>query len=55
MGSKADFEEMNHFLEEKKIKLTPALDRVFPFSKSKEAFEYLQSGKHTGKIVIKFE
>jgi NADPH:quinone reductase-like Zn-dependent oxidoreductase len=55
MGSKSDFEEMNRFLAEKKVKLTPALDRVFPFNKSKEAFDYLYSGKHTGKIVITFE
>jgi NADPH:quinone reductase-like Zn-dependent oxidoreductase len=45
---------MNRFLEEKKVKLTPALDRVFEFNQSKEAFDYLYSGKHTGKIVIKF-
>jgi NADPH:quinone reductase-like Zn-dependent oxidoreductase len=55
VGSKVDFEEMNRWLEEKKVKLTPALDRVFKFSESKEAFDYLYSGKHTGKIVIKFD
>jgi NADPH:quinone reductase-like Zn-dependent oxidoreductase len=43
---------MNSFLEEKKVKLGPALDRTFAFEDSKEAFEYLASGKHTGKIVI---
>ncbi|KAF2823883.1 alcohol dehydrogenase [Ophiobolus disseminans] len=53
VGSKAEFEEMNRYLEEKKVKLTPALDRTFDFKDSKEAFEYLASGKHTGKIVIK--
>jgi NADPH:quinone reductase-like Zn-dependent oxidoreductase len=55
VGSKADFEDMNRFLEEKKVTLNPALDRVFKFSESKEAFDYLYSGKHTGKIVIKIE
>jgi NADPH:quinone reductase-like Zn-dependent oxidoreductase len=55
MGSKADFEEMNRFLEENKVTLGPALDSVFPFSKSKQAFSYLHSGKHTGKVVIKME
>jgi NADPH:quinone reductase-like Zn-dependent oxidoreductase len=44
---------MNHYLEEKKVDLGPALDRTFAFEESKEAFEYLASGKHTGKIVIK--
>jgi threonine dehydrogenase-like Zn-dependent dehydrogenase len=55
MGSKADFEDMNRFLEEREVKLSPALDRVFPFSASKNAFDYLKSGKHTGKVVIKME
>jgi NADPH:quinone reductase-like Zn-dependent oxidoreductase len=52
MGTKIDNEEMNRWLEEKKVKLTPALDRVFKFSESKDAFDYLWTGKHTGKIVI---
>jgi D-arabinose 1-dehydrogenase-like Zn-dependent alcohol dehydrogenase len=54
VGSRADFEEMNRYLDEKKVKLTPALDRVYKFSESKEAFDHLLSGKHTGKIVITF-
>jgi D-arabinose 1-dehydrogenase-like Zn-dependent alcohol dehydrogenase len=54
VGSKADFEELNRFLEEKKVKLTTALNRVFKFRDSKEAFDYLYSGRHTGKIVITF-
>lgn len=54
VGSRADFEEMNRYLDEKKFKLTTALDRKFKFSESKEAFNYLYSGKHTGKIVITF-
>ncbi|KAI1772251.1 alcohol dehydrogenase [Hypoxylon cercidicola] len=52
MGSKKDFENMNKFLEEKKISLKPIIDRVFPFAESKEAFDYLYLGKHTGKVVI---
>jgi hypothetical protein len=31
------------------------IDRAFPSSESKEALEYLRSGKHAGKIVIKME
>jgi NADPH:quinone reductase-like Zn-dependent oxidoreductase len=46
---------MNRWLEEKKVHLTPALDRVFKFSESKETFDYLYSGKHAGKIVVKFD
>ncbi|KAJ3549422.1 hypothetical protein NM208_g527 [Fusarium decemcellulare] len=53
MGSKRDFQEMNRFLEDKKIHLTPIIDRVFPFEETKVAFEYLYAGKHTGKVVIK--
>ncbi|KAH7386733.1 chaperonin 10-like protein [Phaeosphaeria sp. MPI-PUGE-AT-0046c] len=55
VGSKAEFLAMNRFLEEKKVRFTPALDRVFKFGDSKEAFDYLRSGKHTGKVVIKLE
>ena len=53
VGSKADFEEMNRWLEEKNVKLGPVIDRVYDFKDSKEAFEHLGSGKFTGKIVIK--
>lgn len=53
VGSRVDFEEMNRYLEDKKVGLKPALDKVFKFEDSKEAFEYLGSAKHTGKIVIK--
>jgi hypothetical protein len=49
VGSKADFEDMNRLLEEKKVELSPALDRVFGFEESEKAFEYLLSGKHTGE------
>lgn len=53
MGSKEDYQEMNKFLEEKKVALGPIIDRVFSFDESEAAFDYLFSGKHTGKIVIK--
>ncbi|KAI5863923.1 hypothetical protein GGS23DRAFT_596411 [Durotheca rogersii] len=53
VGSKADFEQLNEFLEKHAVSLAPIIDRVFPFEKSKEAFDYLYSGKHVGKVVIK--
>ncbi len=53
VGSKRDFEALNKFLAEKKISLSPLVDRVFSFDESKEAFDYLYSGKHVGKVVIK--
>jgi len=53
VGSKVDFQNLNKFIEERKVKLQPLIDRVFKFDKSPEAFNYLDSGKHVGKIVIK--
>jgi NADPH:quinone reductase-like Zn-dependent oxidoreductase len=31
----------------------PVVDKVFEFDQLKEAYEYLQSGKHMGKVVVK--
>ncbi|UPK96200.1 hypothetical protein LCI18_007135 [Fusarium solani-melongenae] len=53
VGSKSDFEKLNQFLEQNKVSLSPIIDRVFPFNESKAAFDYLDSGKHVGKIVIR--
>jgi D-arabinose 1-dehydrogenase-like Zn-dependent alcohol dehydrogenase len=54
MGSKADFEEMNCYLEEKKVHLDPLLvDRPFSFDNVKDAYDRLESGKFHGKIIIK--
>ena len=33
----------------------PIIDRVFPFAEAREAYAYLQSGAHFGKIVITME
>lgn len=44
---------MNKFLEEKSVRLNTVIDRVFPFNDAPAAFEYLSSGKHVGKVVIK--
>ena len=32
--------------------LRPVIDRVFPFDEAPDAFEYLASGAHVGKIVL---
>ena len=50
VGSRRAFENMNDAIEMNK--LTPLVDRVFPFEEHKEAFLYLQSQKHMGKVVI---
>ena len=51
VGSRADFEAMNAFIERHKIK--PVIDRTFEFDAAAAAFEYLKSGSHFGKVVIK--
>jgi NADPH:quinone reductase-like Zn-dependent oxidoreductase len=52
VGSKVDYQQLNEFLEQKKVSLAPIIDRVFPFQESKAAFDYLLSGKHVGKVII---
>jgi NADPH:quinone reductase-like Zn-dependent oxidoreductase len=49
-GSRAMFEEMNAAIA--KTGLHPVVDRVFPFDMAREAFLYMQSASHFGKIVI---
>ncbi|KAF9876923.1 putative alcohol dehydrogenase [Colletotrichum karsti] len=53
VGSKNAYIRLFEFLEQHKITLTPIIDRVFPFNESRAACDYLYSGKHVGKVVIK--
>ncbi|KAK3352409.1 alcohol dehydrogenase [Lasiosphaeria hispida] len=53
VGSKLDFQALNDFIETNEIKLEVLVDRVFEFDDSEAAFQYLGSGKHVGKVVIK--
>lgn len=48
----AVLEKLNPFLESGKVK--PMIDPkgVFPFSQTREAFAYLETGRVTGKVVI---
>lgn len=52
-GPKDRFEEMLKiaYTEGKGIK--PVIDKVFGFEQAKEALEYLESGGHFGKVVVK--
>lgn len=50
VGSQEMFNEMNQFLESHQ--LHPVIDRVFPYDQSRQAFEWLASGHHFGKVVI---
>ena len=36
-------------------KIHPVIDRVFKFDQAKEAYAYMQSGRHFGKIVVQSE
>lgn len=50
VGSQQDFADMLKAVSANKIK--PVIDRTFPLDQTAEAFSYLESGKHFGKIVI---
>jgi len=51
VGSRDMFEAMNRAIELGKLK--PVIDRVFDFSDARAAYEYLTTGKHFGKVVIR--
>ncbi len=52
VGSRDTFEAMNRAID--LHQLQPVIDRVFPFEEAREAFEYMASGSHFGKICMKF-
>lgn len=51
VGSRANFEAMNAFIEQHGIR--PVVDRVFDFDDTVDAYERMESGQHLGKIVIR--
>lgn len=52
VGSRSDFEDMNKAIEANGIK--PVVDpTVFRFTQAREAYEYAESGKMCGKVVIR--
>jgi len=53
VGSREMFEAMNRALAQNRIR--PVVDKIFPFREAAEAFRYLESGSHFGKIVIEFD
>lgn len=50
VGSVELFEDMNQAIAFHSLK--PAIDRVFPFVKAKDALAHLESGRHFGKVVV---
>jgi NADPH:quinone reductase-like Zn-dependent oxidoreductase len=45
------FEEMNAFITRHDIR--PVIDRVFDFKDADDAYAYMDTGSHFGKIVIR--
>ena len=50
VGSREQFEAMNRAIALHRIE--PVIDRVFPFDAAREAYVYLKSAAHVGKVVI---
>jgi NADPH:quinone reductase-like Zn-dependent oxidoreductase len=53
VGSREMFEAMNRAITLNGLR--PAIDRVFPFAEAPEAYRYMKSAGHFGKIVISDE
>ncbi|MFE3453643.1 NAD(P)-dependent alcohol dehydrogenase [Nonomuraea sp. NPDC059194] len=51
VGSRAQFREMNHTIDVNRI--SPVIDRVFPFDQAPDAYRYYASGEPLGKVVIR--
>lgn len=51
VGSRADFEALNAFLEQHPFK--PPIDKVFEFENAPAAYDYMDSGNLFGKVVIR--
>lgn len=51
VGSREDFEAMNAFISEHRIR--PVVDRVFDFEEAPAAFDFMENGDYMGKIVIR--
>lgn len=50
VGDVASFEDFVRFLNVTKIQ--PIIDRVFPLEETQEAYKYMKSGAHFGKVVV---
>jgi len=51
VGSRADFEALNAFLEKHRLK--PVYDKVFDFENAPAAYDYMDSGSLFGKVIIR--
>lgn len=53
VGSREMFLAMNDFIRENQFR--PVIDRVFEPGQAKDAFRYMESGAHFGKIVLRIQ
>jgi NADPH:quinone reductase-like Zn-dependent oxidoreductase len=53
VGSRADFEAMLAFMDQHRIK--PVIDRTFEWQDAQAAIDYMDTGSHFGKIVIRVQ
>jgi NADPH:quinone reductase-like Zn-dependent oxidoreductase len=51
VGSVEMFSAMNRAIAQAKLK--PVIDKVYPFEQAAEAFRYMESARHFGKIVVR--
>ena len=51
VGFACRFEDLNRLIEANELK--PVVNKVFDFEHDREAYEYLESQQHVGKVVIK--
>lgn len=51
VASRRMFEDLNRFVSHAGIH--PVIDRTFEFGQAREAYEYLRSGSHFGKVVVR--
>ncbi|MEM6255976.1 MAG: NAD(P)-dependent alcohol dehydrogenase [Cyanobacteria bacterium P01_D01_bin.156] len=51
VGSRDMFEAMNQAIAQHQLR--PVINRTFDFSEAKDAYQYLKSGAHVGKVVIR--
>jgi len=52
VGHREGFESMNRAIALHRVR--PVIDQVFPYDEVREALEHMASGKHFGKICLKF-
>lgn len=50
VGSRGMLEDVMRFADTTGLK--PVIDRVFPFAQAQDAYRYMESGSHFGKVVI---